>query len=196
MLEEGWLEDFQHTVSPLVRRKKAQLLFRGLSSGHKIVLLTMTRLVEHVDELTLVIIDEPEAHLHPPLLAAFMRALSDLLSDRNGLAIVATHAPVVLQEIPAHCVWKLRRYGRHLGVEQPRIETYGENVGLLTHEVFGLEVAEAGFLHELRRLVEDGYSYEAVLNRFSQRLGGEARLVLSALISMRDEPNSEIGEEF
>lgn len=194
-LEEGWLEDFQHTASPLVRGRKARALFRGLSSGHKIVLLTMTRLVEHVDERTLVIIDEPEAHLHPPLLAAFMRALSDLLSDRNGLAIVATHAPVVLQEIPAHCVWKLHRYGQHLGADRPRIETYGENVGLLTHEVFGLEVAEAGFLRELRRLVEEDYSYEAVLDRFGHRLGGEARLVLSALISMRDEPNGEIGEE-
>jgi hypothetical protein len=37
----------------------------------------------------------------PPLLAAMMRALSDLLVDRNGVAVVATHSPVVLQEVPA-----------------------------------------------------------------------------------------------
>ncbi|WP_301365738.1 AAA family ATPase [Streptomyces xanthophaeus] len=126
----------------------------------------MARLVEHVSERTLVITDEPEAHLHPPLVAAFMRALPDLLAERSGLAIVATHSPVALQEIPAHCVWKLRRYGQQLGSDRTRIETYGENVGMLTHWVFGVEVAEAGFLSELRCLVERGYSFEAVMEHF------------------------------
>ena len=32
-----------------------------MSSGHKIVLLTITKLVETVDEKTLVLMDEPEA---------------------------------------------------------------------------------------------------------------------------------------
>lgn len=44
--------------------ERASYIFRKLSSGHKIVLLTVTRLVELVDERTLVLIDEPEAHLH------------------------------------------------------------------------------------------------------------------------------------
>jgi predicted ATP-dependent endonuclease of OLD family len=69
-----------------------------MSSGHAIVLLTITRLVATVEEKTLVLLDEPESHLHPPLLSAFIRALSDLLYDRNGVAIIATHSPVVLQE--------------------------------------------------------------------------------------------------
>jgi predicted ATP-dependent endonuclease of OLD family len=51
------------------------------------VLLTITRLVETVEERTLVLLDEPEAHLHPPLLSAFVRSLSDLLINRNGVAI-------------------------------------------------------------------------------------------------------------
>lgn len=46
------------------------------------------------------LIDEPEGHLHPPLLSAFVRALSELLVNRNGVAIIATHSPVVLQEVP------------------------------------------------------------------------------------------------
>ncbi|MEK5757114.1 AAA family ATPase, partial [Acinetobacter variabilis] len=76
-------------------------LFGQLSSGHKIVLLILTRLVETVDEATLVLIDEPESHLHPPLLSAFMSALTELLEDRNGVAIIATHSPVVVQEVPS-----------------------------------------------------------------------------------------------
>src|SRR5690606_17750638 len=60
--------------------------FDRLSSGHKIVLLIITRLVEVLEERTLLLLDEPEAHLHPPLLSAFMRALSDLMQSRNGVA--------------------------------------------------------------------------------------------------------------
>lgn len=113
-------------------------LFGRLSSGHKIVLLTITRLVETVEERSLVLIDEPETHLHPPLLSAFVRSLSGLLINRNGVAIIATHSPVVLQEVPRSCVWKVRRSGRVTEVERPEIETFGENVGILTREVFGL----------------------------------------------------------
>ena len=47
--------------------RPAGKLFRRLSSGHKIVLLTITKLVERVEERTLILMDEPEAHLHPPL---------------------------------------------------------------------------------------------------------------------------------
>jgi ABC-type branched-subunit amino acid transport system ATPase component len=81
-------------------------LFNKLSSGHKVVLLTITRLVETLEERSLVILDEPEAHLHPPLLSAFIRALSNLLIERNAVAIIATHSPVVVQEVPKSCCWK------------------------------------------------------------------------------------------
>ncbi|MER6424028.1 AAA family ATPase [Streptomyces sp. NPDC001137] len=185
-ITDEWLEDFLATENADSRRRKARRLFAGLSSGHKVVLLTLTRLVEHVTERTLVVIDEPESHLHPPLLAAFIRALSDLLAERNGLAIVATHSPVVLQEVPASCVWKLNRYGNQLVAERPVIETFGENVGILTHEVFGLEVTDSGYHRYLKNVVRKNLSYEAVLDRFGGQLGGEAKAIVMALISVRD----------
>lgn len=162
-------------------------VFSALSSGHAIVLLTITRLVDLVDERTLVLLEEPEGHLHPPLLSAFVRAVADLLIKRNGVAIVATHSPVVLQEVPKSCVTVLHRTGNFAVAEQPTIETFGENVGVLTHEVFGLEVTTAGFHQMLRRVVEDErLNYEEVLDHFGGQLGAEARTIVGALISERD----------
>ncbi|MFI0928686.1 AAA family ATPase [Streptomyces sp. NPDC021012] len=194
LLEEDWLASFTAMTSAARRRAAARKLFASLSSGHKVVLLTMTRLVEHVGERTLVLIDEPETHLHPPLLSAFIRVLSDLLTDRNGLAIVATHSPVVLQEVPAHCVWKLRRYGNYLAADRPSIETFGENVGVLTHEVFGLEVTDTGFHRDLSLLVDEGLSYEDILERFQGRLGGEARIIARSLIATRDFDDTSLAD--
>ncbi|WP_343660654.1 AAA family ATPase [Ralstonia sp.] len=160
----------------------AKKLFAGLSSGHKIVLLTITKLVEAVEERTLVLLDEPEAHLHPPLLAAFVRAISDLLTNRNGVAIIATHSPVILQEVPSSCVWKVNRSGRHVRADRPDIETFGENVGVLTREIFGLEVTDSGFHQLLRGAVEDGDNFESVIGKFDTELGGEARALVHALV--------------
>jgi ABC-type transport system involved in cytochrome c biogenesis ATPase subunit len=173
--------------------ERAETLYRGLSAGHKIVLLTITRLVEVVDEKTLVLMDEPEAHLHPPLLSALVRAISDLLVQRNGVAIVATHSPVVLQEVPMECVWILRRRGAEAKAERPEIQTFGENVGVLTREIFGLEVTKSGYHKLLEEAVaRPGISdYDDVMQQFGHRLGGEAQALARALLAERDANTDE-----
>ena len=171
--------------------RQASQLFKKLSSGHKIVLLTVTELVEKVEEKTLVLMDEPEAHLHPPLLSAFVRALSDLLINRNGVALIATHSPVVLQEVPTSCVWKIVRHGSATRADRPEIETFGENVGTLTREVFSLEVTRSGFHKMIAEEVQTSETMEAVLEKFKNQLGSEGRALISSLIANRstDEDN-------
>ncbi len=167
-------------------QKSAFGLVERMSSGHTIVLLAITNLIETIEEKTLVLIDEPESHLHPPLLSAFTRALSDLLVDRNAVAIIATHSPVVLQEVPKSCVWKLERTRNEGRAFRPESETFGENVGILTREVFGLEVTKSGFHALLAQEVEDNQSFEEILEKYDNQLGFEAQAVLRALISNRE----------
>ncbi|WP_323844103.1 AAA family ATPase [Microbulbifer magnicolonia] len=161
-------------------------LFSRMSSGHGIVLLTITKLIETVEEKTLILLDEPESHLHPPLLSAFTRALSDLLVNRNGVAIVATHSPVVLQEVPKSCVSIIRRTRLNAIVDRPEIETFAENVGVLTREVFGLEVSKSGFHKLLATSVATGKSYEEIELEYHHRLGFEGRTILRSMITVRD----------
>lgn len=170
-------ETYLKEVSPFLER---------MSSGHAIVLLTITRLVATVEEKTLILLDEPESHLHPPLLSAFIRALADLLHDRNGVAIVATHSPVVLQEIPKSCAWKIYRSGKSVATSRPDIETFGENLGLLTSEVFSLEVERSGFHDLLAKSVENGGSYEDIISEYNDQLGFEGKAILKALVVNRD----------
>ena len=183
--EEAASADWDATMAKLAN--DATDLFMSLSTGHKIVLLTITRLVEAVEDRTLVLFDEPESHLHPPLLAAFIRALSDLLIKRNGVAILATHSPVVLQEVPKQCVWKLRRHGLVVKVDRPVVETFGENVAVLTREIFGLDIAQSGFNALVREAVDDKGEYDAIVKHFGGQLGGEARAVARALLAVKAE---------
>ncbi|CAB3762834.1 hypothetical protein B7G54_24305 [Burkholderia puraquae] len=164
----------------------ARRIIARMSSGHAITILTVTQLVAKVEEKTLVLIDEPESHLHPPLLSALVRSLSQLLHRQNGVAIIATHSPVVLQEIPKSCVWKLYRERISSEKFRPEIETFGENVGTLTREVFRLEVEKSGFHTLLREAVASGGTYEEILSQFQGNLGFEARGILRAMTINRD----------
>lgn len=154
--------------------------FSELSSGHKVILLTIAKLIELVEEKTLVLLDEPEEHLHPPLVSAFIRSLSDLLIYRNGAGIIATHSPVIVQEVPGRCVWILRRSGNEIAAERPCIETFGENAGVLTSEIFGYEVTNSGFHKMLKDVAERHQTYESAVREFHNELGKEARSILKA----------------
>lgn len=165
---------------------KANSYISKMSSGHAIVLLTITRLVATVEEKTLVLLDEPESHLHPPLLSAFIRALADLLHDQNGVSIIATHSPVVLQEIPRSCAWIIHRVGKDIITERPKVETFAENVGVLTTEVFNLEVERSGFHELLATSVSGGKSYEEIVKEYENQIGFEGRAILKALVTDRD----------
>ncbi|MFP6799673.1 MAG: AAA family ATPase [Pseudomonas sp.] len=160
--------------------------FRLMSSGHTIVLLTITQLIETVEEKTLVLIDEPESHLHPPLLSAFTRALADLLTNRNAVAIIATHSPVVLQEVPRSCVSIINRTRLVATVDPPEAETFAENVGTLTRHVFGLEVKNSGFHELLSRAVADGKTYDEIENEYSDQIGYEGKALVRSLTISRD----------
>lgn len=70
---------------------------------------------------------------------------------------------------------------------RPEIETFGENVGTLTRDVFGLDVAKSGFHTVLADLVKAGDSYEQILKKLGGSLGYEAKGILKAMIVNRDE---------
>lgn len=161
-------------------------ILKEMSSGHAVVFFTLVDLIEKVEEKTLVLFDEPESHLHPPLLSAFMRAISDLLVERNAVAVIATHSPVVLQEIPSSSVWKIYREGRLTKAERPQIETYGENIGQITRDVFRLDVDKTGYIKELKSHILSGTTYDDVYRQFSKSIGTEGRAMLMAMISSRE----------
>ena len=170
-------------------------VFSRLSSGHKIILLSITQLIEKVMEKTLVFLDEPEGHLHPPLLSAFIRALSELLLDKNGVAIIATHSPVILQEVPRSCIWKLRRTGAHCKAERLNIESFGADITTLTTEVFGLEVINSGFHSLLQELVNRYGTYDRVLRKLNGQLGAEGRALVKTMVMLNEKDEDQSDED-
>jgi hypothetical protein len=108
------------------------------------------------------------------------------LFNRNGVALIATHSPVVLQEIPQSCVWKITRSHVRMDVHRPIIETFAENVGILTREVFGLEVSKSGFHKLLVSEVQEGKTYDQIMSDYGDQIGFEGQALLRTLIAERE----------
>lgn len=177
------IESSPRTGEAAEKKDSIQLVFNGLSSGHKVVLLIVTSCVAEVEERSILFLDEPENHLHPPLLSALIRVLSELLKDRNGVAIISTHSPVVLQEIPRSCVWLLNRYGTsYMKAERLERETFGTSLGLLMDDVFGLEIRNSGFHKLMEHAARQCDSFEEVMDLYEGQLGNEAGFLLRMLM--------------
>lgn len=161
-------------------------VFMSLSSGHKVVLSIITCCVDKLAEKTILFMDEPENHLHPPLISALIRGISILLYKRNGVGIISTHSPVILQEVPKNCVWIINRNGDYTSAKRPSLETFGTNVGTLINEIFGYEVQNSGFHLLLKNIVKESDSYEDVNEKFQYMLGDEAKSIVRMMFDEKE----------
>jgi predicted ATPase len=152
--------------------------FSKLSTGHKIVLNIVAQLAAHLRTRSLVLIDEPETHLHPPLVAALLRAIQVLLKAHGSFAIVATHSPVVVQELPAAYVSILQRYGNVVGLRRPEIETFAENIGTITRHVFSLDSSATDYQGVLARLSAH-FTIEEIDDMFENGLSVQGRALVA-----------------
>jgi len=109
------------------------------------------------------------------------RAISELMVKRNGVAIVATHSPVILQEVPKCCVWILDRMLTVSKAERPSIETFAESIGILSREVFQLELSQSGYHQILRELRRKSARYQDALVELDDKLGAEGKAVLMGM---------------
>jgi hypothetical protein len=159
--------------------------FRVWSTGHKIVMHALASLVAYTEPKSIVLIDEPETHLHPPLLAAFMHATRTILRHNDAFAVIATHSPVVVQETLARHTAIVRRSGSETRISSPRAETYGESIGEITNEIFGLTADATDFHQELSRLVEAGLTLDQIESLFDRGLSLQARAFVMTKLAGR-----------
>lgn len=123
-----------------------------LSSGQATILLYLTKLVFCANQGSLVIFDEPETFMHPPMIKSFIRAVSEIVNKVGAFCLVATHSPVVIQEIP-HCnVYKL---DSNHNISSIIYKTYGQNLDALYKNIYGVELQNTGYNSLLIERVKD-----------------------------------------
>lgn len=150
-----------------------------LSSGQSILAHFVTALLAWIQPNSVVLFDEPETHLHPNAVASLFLVLSEVLAEFDSYAVVATHSPVVIQEIPAKRVLVFQREGSMTTADPLRLESFGESVTELTRHVFETDAVASVYRRTLRELAQSA-SAEEVLAQFDRGLSLSAQAYLLA----------------
>ena len=148
-----------------------------LSSGQKIFLLVLTSLALKITQRTVVLIDEPELFLHPPMIKAYVRLLADIVSVYNGLAFIATHSPITIQEIPNRCVKiALRDIEGSYILNNIEINTFGESINTINDSIFNIGLQQTGYYKMIEILKSN--KDDDQLERLVSIAGSEANLLI------------------
>lgn len=176
-LDEELAADLTAEINDSSRRAVAGLSL--LSSGQSILAHFVTALLAWIQPNSLVLFDEPETHLHPNAVANLFMVLSDVLKTFDSYAVVATHSPVVIQEIPARRVLVFERHGDVTEARPLALESFGASISELTKHVFETNEVESLYRRTLRKLARSE-TPEQVLARFESGLSLNAEAYLLA----------------
>lgn len=166
-------------------RNDLEIVFQRMSAGQKIILLSIAMLIIEVEQFSLVLIDEPELFLHPPMISNYIRSISEIMRKKNGLCILTTHSPIIIQEIPQDCVKIIDSDANgQIKMIKPPFETLGENLSTLTNTIFELDQYETGFYKLITKLKNDLDEGEIDYNEFEKlKFGRDGMLYKDLLLS-------------
>lgn len=166
-----------------------------LSSGQELFFRFSLNLSTFIEAGTLVLIDEPENHLHPTFITRLMSLLRQVLQSTGSFAVIATHSPFVVREVTRMDVSIMGRMqdGSAL-VRHPRLQTLGASVAAVSGYVFGDETIPtlARLTVEAMAQAREGTdpNSEEWLKLLSRELSNEAVGYIRAEL-MRSERESE-----
>jgi ATPase subunit of ABC transporter with duplicated ATPase domains len=109
-----------------------------LSSGEISFLRFCAQASLYVENGSLLLLDEPETHLHPQFISQFVSTLDRLLDLTGSAAIIATHSIYYVREVFREQVTVLRDDDvGFVYAERPTLRTFGADVGAISYFVFG-----------------------------------------------------------
>lgn len=126
----------------------------ALSSGQRSLVLFCTRLMTASADGALVLVDEPENHLHPYFITLMIQALARTLQATGSRALVVTHSPFVVREFEKSTV-KVMKISPEGAPEifRPSLQTFGADVSMISDYVFEDEAIRKGFQNSIDRAV-------------------------------------------
>ncbi len=142
-------------IDPLIRVGEDTLVYP--SSGEMALFAFLVSILVESEKGSLILVDEPENHLHPQFISLLMRAVSQVLVDADSLAIVVTHSPFVIREVDKNSVTVMKK-GRHGDVElfTPTLQTHGGNVSEISSYVFEDEYIKKGYENVIDSMISVG----------------------------------------
>ncbi|PKQ69040.1 hypothetical protein BZG01_01675 [Labilibaculum manganireducens] len=166
------------------------IFYRQLSSGQNILLFVLTEVIAQIRLNSLILFDEPETHLHPNAISQLMNTIFKLTEKFESFCIIGTHSPLVVQEIPSRNVIIIERNESIAQIRHLEQESFGENLTVITEEVFGRREVDKYHTSLLKDMISSGKSFEDIISHIESDdvpISLNLRLFIKALIQQKHE---------
>lgn len=135
-----------------------------LSSGQYMLLNLTIEIVANIRQNTLILLDEPEVHLHPKGITTIVGIINSICNDFASCCIMATHSSLIIQNMLSRNVIIIDRELDGSPIIRPmRIESLGESLTTITEDVFGRSVISPYYIKMVKDLVEDKCDMDNIL---------------------------------
>lgn len=136
---------------------------KKLSSGESILFHSVADIIAHIRYDSLLLFDEPEMHLHPNAITLLMNMIYRIADRFKSFCIIATHSPLIIRELLSRNVFVVERENKFISVRKIGIESFGENLTILTEEVFGNREVPKQYRIIIQRLLNEGMTVDQVV---------------------------------
>ncbi len=134
-----------------------------LSSGQNIILYIISEIIANIRLDSLILFDEPETHLHPNAISQLINTIYELVYKFESYCIITTHSPLVIQEIFSKNIYVIEKHENIPSIRKIGVETFGENLTILTEEVFGNKEIKKQYKNIIDKLIITGKSYSEII---------------------------------
>lgn len=131
---------------------KLNNLLRKMSSGENTMLYLFMCLEADMRYDSLLLLDEPETHLHPDAIAELLSALDDMLEEYQSCCVMVTHSPLLVRELTSDCVYVMEREDKMVILRKPGVETIGAGLNTITDDIFGSKNVQRNYKKRLSEL--------------------------------------------
>lgn len=169
----------------IIHKENLFRFINSLSSGQLQLFLLITFIFRRIMYDSLIVIDEPEIHLHPKAMKDLFKLLMILLNLFQSYCIVSTHSPLIVRELPGENVYLMRRINDIPEIGKIGIETLGEDISILYNEIFGYDDETTYFTRVVKQLKSAGADYKNIINKLTingHKLSINARFTIKRYI--------------
>ncbi len=154
-----------------------------LSSGEISFLKFAAQVSLHIENGSLLLLDEPETHLHPNFISRFASLLDGLLEATGSAAVIATHSAYFVREVFREQVTVLSVDSDNMiRAQRPKLRTFGADVGAISYFVFGEDEPSRLAGEVERRLLASEASWPQIYAEYKDELSLEMLNGLRAAI--------------
>lgn len=129
-----------------------------LSTGEISLLLRLFNIINQIENNSIILIDEPELHLHPNWCINYISKLKQLFNKYDSHFIIATHSPLLVANLNKEDIVVLKKINNVIINSNIDTGTFGVNIDTVLEQVFGVTLSDSEIISTIFQEIQKKFN--------------------------------------